>query len=115
MARVDRRICFTICQKQIPCGVRSLKVTTRHLNTPAAAMNTPLAKCHASLGASQYSAELAKHTHMAYIELDGGMPAGRGSREGARKDGGWERGSKGRVGGIDDVRQGWSGSGGKEG
>ena len=43
--------------------------------------------------------QLAKHTHTAYIEFDGGGQAGQeGGRERARKDGGLDGGSKGRVG-----------------
>ena len=58
---------------------------------PAAAMNTPLPQCHASLGATQkaYSVQLAKpHTHTVNIELDGG-------REGGRVDEGNDRGRDG--------------------
>ena len=52
-----------------------------------------LSQCHAWLGLTQYSVQLAKHTHMVYIELGGGRQAGRegrmrGGREGAR--GRWE-------------------------
>ena len=56
------------------------------------------------------------NTHTAYIELDGGMPAGRegAGKERGRMEGGRE-GARGWVGGRDDVRQGWSGSGGREG
>ena len=39
-------------------GVHSLKVTA---STLAAAMNTPLSQCHASLGATQYSAACQTH------------------------------------------------------
>ena len=62
-------------------------------------MNTPLYECHASLGTTQYSVQLAKHTRTVFIELDCGSQAGKergrmeGGREGAR--GGWEGGSKG--------------------
>ena len=44
-------------------------------------MITPLSQCHASLGATQYSVQLAKHTRV-YIELDGGRQAGRQGGQG---------------------------------
>ena len=40
-ARVDLGF-FTICQKRIRGGVRSLKVTARHSNNAAPSMNTPI-------------------------------------------------------------------------
>ena len=53
-------------------------------------MNTPLSLCHASLGATQYSA--ACQTHIRCTLNCGRRQAGReGDREGVRKVGGWER------------------------
>ena len=60
----------------------------------AAAMNTPLSQCHASLGATQYSAACQTHIRCTmHIELDGGRQGGR-----QRSEEGWEGGSKGKVG-----------------
>ena len=87
--------------------------------TRATGAHTPLSHCHASLGATQYSVQLANqhtHTHMVYIELNGGRQAGwEGGREGWRMGGREQReGGGGRERGIDDVREGGSTSGGRE-
>ena len=79
-------------------GVRSLKVTARHLN------NAGLCYEYTIVSVPRFARRYTIHcslpnTHTVHIELDGGRQGGReGCREGARKDGGWEGGSKGRVG-----------------
>ena len=78
-------------------GVRSLKVTVRHLNNADCCyeynfISVPRIARRYTI----FSAARQTHTsHMVYIELDGGRQAG---REGARKDRGWEGGSQWRVG-----------------
>ena len=132
MERYERRPCF--CRIRCTCrssdfllfakngfvvGVRALKVTAPAETTPAAAMNVSVPRI-----ARRYTIPSAAHPtriHMVYIELDGVMQAGRegaGKERGRseeRKDGGCEGGSKGRVGGNNDVREGGLREGVEEG
>ena len=68
--------------------------------TPATAVDTPLSQCHALLGPTQYSVQVATHTVTVYIQLKGGRQAG---REGARRDEGWE--GEGARGGWEGMRK----------
>ena len=79
-------------------GVRSLKVTARHLNNAGCCYEYTIVSVPRI--ARRYTVQCnLPNTHTVHIELDDGRQAGReGGREVARKDGGWEVGSKGRVG-----------------
>ena len=93
---------FTIRQKWIRSGVRSLNVTARHLNNAGCCyeytiVSVPRIARHYTILSA------ARQTHTcAYIELDGGRQAGKergrmeGGKEGAR--GWWEGGDNGREG-----------------
>ena len=74
-------------------------------------MNTPLSRCHAWPGATQYSAACRTHRHE--IHLVGRREVGRqAGREGAGKERGRKEGGNKRR---DDAGQAESVSGGREG
>ena len=80
---------FTIRLNRIRGGVRSLKVTARNLNNTGCCYDyTILSQSHVSLGATQYSVQLAKHTHTVCMELDGERQA---DREGHGRSEEWWR------------------------
>ena len=72
-------------------------------------MNTPLSQCHASLGATQYSAACQTHIRCTL----NWTPADRQGGRQRRSEEGWRVGGKKRKdGGTDYVREGASRSGG---
>ena len=92
VSRVDRRI-FSLRQKRIHSGSTYAGGNNAIATTPYSGANTPLAQCHAWLGATQYSAA---------CQLDGGRQAA-----------GWEAGKERER--MEDGSEGErDGSGGRE-
>ena len=112
VARVDRQIFLLFVKNGFVVGVRLPKVTGSHL-----LMARPrhcLSAAHGWALPTQYPVQLANTTHTVYIDLHGRRHAGR--QRGAGKERGRMEGARDRrEGGSDDVRQGGSGSGGREG
>ena len=80
--------------------MRSLKVTTR--------------KCHASLGATQYSAEIAKHTYGGRT-LNWTVACRQAGRERGRSEEGWGWREGARGGWEEAIMSGMDGAGVEEG